>query len=46
MEDYLLGKKERGLTFWGKKLKFLKNGGEEEYQILGIFIHLFKQVVN
>ena len=36
MEDNLVGK---GNEILGKKIKFLLNGGGEEYQIAGNFMH-------
>ena len=35
-----LGKRERGRTFFRRKLRLIKkNGDGEEYQVKGIFIH-------
>ena len=38
-EDYIMGKRERGLKFWGRKSNFFKIEGGEEYKIAGNFIH-------
>ena len=39
MERMLIGEWGKGMEILGKKIKIFKNGGWEEYQLVGNFIH-------
>ena len=39
VEEYLVGKRGRGRKFWGRKSRLKKNGGGEEYKVVGNFVH-------
>ena len=39
-----MNKRKRGQKFWGRKSRFYKNGGGEEYQVVGNFLHPWVEV--